>query len=107
MKNAVHAFQRAVDGLIIAHVRDDQFCAFDGRGAARRMHVGTQRIEHPHLMPAREQFAQHMAADKAGPSGQQNTHAGSSSPRGDAYRVATFFCAMRRRTNVPAIFQPA
>ena len=39
------------------------------------MHVGAQRIEDAHLMPTHEQFAQHVAADKPGTSGEKNTHA--------------------------------
>jgi len=56
------------------------------------MHVRPERIQNPHLMAARQQFAHHVLADKSGSSGQQGLHVMISGRR----RMGTRLAAMRQ-----------
>jgi hypothetical protein len=54
VEDTLHALERTIDGFRIPHIRDNQFCAADRGTAAGGMHIGTQRIENPHLVSACE-----------------------------------------------------
>ena len=56
----------------IANVADDE----PGRHVGRRrvVHVGSQRVQHPHLVAAFPQSGQDMPADKPGTAGQEDSH---------------------------------
>ena len=74
MQHGLDAAERAIERARVAHIRGHAVRRRRAASRPVRMHVGAQRIEHAHLMAARQQLAQHMLADEAGAAGEKNLH---------------------------------
>ncbi len=73
MQHRLGAGERAVERIRVAHVSGMKF-NIRRRRPARAMDIGSQRIEHANLVPARHKLFQHMLADEARAAGQENLH---------------------------------
>ncbi len=74
--DALDAVERRGDGVVVAHVGDDQLdLRVEVCGAlASRVHLRIERVEDAHTVPALEQAIREMGADEPGAAGDQELH---------------------------------
>ena len=66
----VAALHQPVEKHAVADVADDEL----GRGRDRPVEAGRQIVEHDDTLAAIDKLADHVAADKAGATGDENAH---------------------------------
>ena len=76
MHDVVDALERGRHGLVVADVADAQvdLGVEVGGPLARRVHLGVEVVERPHLVAARQQGVGQVRSDEAGATRDQDSH---------------------------------
>ena len=76
MHDVVDAVERGCNGLVVADVADPQLDLGVEVGGAltRRVHLGVEIVERPHLVAARQQGVGQVRSDEAGATRDQDSH---------------------------------